>query len=105
MATAPTPLPVSDGAAGNSGRVTLVIDASKAEASETRLQPIAEALHAVGLAPEFVAYDDHCIDAARSRLVDADCALVWVDPISGDGRERTRLDALLREVAARGVLV
>ena len=105
MATAPTPLPVSHGTAGNSGRVALVIDASKAEASETRLRPMAEALGAVGLAPEFVAYDDHCFDAARSRLVAADGALVWVDPISGDGRERTRLDALLREVAARGVLV
>jgi glutathione synthase/RimK-type ligase-like ATP-grasp enzyme len=105
VATAPTPVPLSDRADSESGRVTLVIDAAKASASEKRLWPVAEALAEVGLASAFVAYDDHSFDAARSQLLNADCALVWVDPISGDGRERTRLDALLREIAARGVVV
>ena len=105
VATAPTPVPLSDRTDRESGRVALVIDASKASASETRLRPVAEALADVGLESAFVAYDDHSFDAARSQLLDADCALVWVDPISGAGRERTRLDALLREIAARGVVV
>src|SRR5215831_9773773 len=89
----------------SSGRIALVVDAAKGAASTARLAPVAEALAAVGLVPEFVAYDDHSYEPARSRLVDADGALVWVDPIAGDGRERTGLDALLKEIAARGVIV
>jgi len=40
----------------------------------------------------------------REQLLGCDGVLVWVNPIS-EGQNRTMLDALLREVAARGVWV
>jgi hypothetical protein len=44
------------------------------------------------------------IDAVRAKLAAVDGVLFWVNPIH-NGRNRTHLDALLREVAARGVWV
>src|SRR5262249_37709896 len=44
------------------------------------------------------------IDAVRAQLTTVDGVLVWVNPIH-EGRNRALLDALLREVAARGVWV
>ncbi len=49
-------------------------------------------------------YDDDVVDEVRARLLAVDCVLVWVNPIQ-DGRNRRTLDAMLREVAARGVWV
>src|SRR5262249_33743676 len=43
-------------------------------------------------------------DAVRAQLITLDGVLVWVNPIH-EGRNRGNLDALLREVAARGVWV
>ena len=40
----------------------------------------------------------------RTQLRNVDGVLVWVDPLS-DGRTRFQLDAMLREVASRGVWV
>src|SRR5262249_58164255 len=42
--------------------------------------------------------------AVRTQLAALDGVLVWVNPIH-EGRNRASLDALLREVAARGVWV
>ena len=42
--------------------------------------------------------------AVRAQLAAVDGVLVWVNPIH-EGRKRAKLDALLREVAARGVWV
>jgi hypothetical protein len=44
------------------------------------------------------------IDEVRAQLMKVDGVLVWVNPLD-DGRTREQLDALLREVAARGVWV
>jgi hypothetical protein len=51
-----------------------------------------------------VVYFDDALEAVRNRLLGLDGVLVWVNPVQ-DGADRSRLDALLREVAARGVWV
>jgi hypothetical protein len=50
-----------------------------------------------------VYHDDFC-DEVRRQLVQFHGVLVWVNPIEG-GRDRSVLDAMLREVAASGVFV
>jgi len=47
---------------------------------------------------------DDVLDAVRAKLASLDGVLVWVNPIH-EGRNRDNLDALLREVASRGVWV
>jgi uncharacterized protein DUF6815 len=69
------------------------------------MAPIVTALAEVGVEASFVAYSDDSCGATRSELFGFDGALVWVDPIAGDGRDRSRLDAMLRDVASRGVWV
>ena len=49
-------------------------------------------------------YEDDVLDAVRDQLAPVDGVLVWANPIH-EGRNRARLDALLREVAARGIWV
>jgi hypothetical protein len=66
--------------------------------------PTLAALRARGLRPEPVVFAEHLVDEVRARLRELDGVLVWVDPIM-DGVDRTRLDALLREVASTGVWV
>jgi hypothetical protein len=88
------------------GRVALVWrgDAGVATPtpSTTRFHLIFSALEALGLAAEPVLYSEEVEEAVRARLLSVDGVLVWVDPLSG-GKDRSRLDPLLREVAARGV--
>ena len=75
-----------------------------AENERARLQSIFVALSERGVEAVPVLYSDDAIDAARSELVRLDGVLVWVDPIAF-GEDRSRLDPLLREAAARGVYV
>ena len=49
-------------------------------------------------------YEDDVLDVVRSQLATLDGVLVWVNPIH-EGRNRAKLDSLLRAVAARGVWV
>jgi hypothetical protein len=70
----------------------------------SRFNAVFAALADVGVAAEPVVYEDDVIDAVRARLAALDGVLVWVNPIH-EGRNRAHLDALLREVAARGVWV
>ena len=49
-------------------------------------------------------FSDDAIEEVREELLQLDGVLVWVNPIQ-DGRDRTQLDALLREAAAEGVWV
>jgi hypothetical protein len=72
--------------------------------ADNRLTAIAAALAAAGLEPFPAPYSEEAEDQSRALLVAADCALVWVNPVA-DGRTRAALDALLREVAASGVVV
>jgi hypothetical protein len=70
----------------------------------TRFKAVFAALVDVGVDAEPVIYEDDVIDAVRAQLATLDGVLVWVNPIH-EGRNRANLDALLREVAARGVWV
>ena len=69
-----------------------------------RFKAVFAALADVGVDAEPVVYEDDVLDAVRARLATLDGVLVWVNPIH-DGRDRAKLDALLREIAARGVWV
>ncbi|MFI4975081.1 MAG: Cj0069 family protein [Caulobacterales bacterium] len=69
-----------------------------------RLEPIAEALAAAGLDVVQVAWSETFADQARATFLGCAAVLVWVDPLT-NGQTRTQLDAILREVAARGVWV
>ncbi|SDH12406.1 Cj0069 family protein [Pelagibacterium luteolum] len=69
-----------------------------------RFKAIFAALAGAGVEAVPLVYEDDVIDAVRAELETLDGVLVWVNPIH-DGRNRARLDALLREVAARGVWV
>jgi hypothetical protein len=68
------------------------------------LHAVYEALAALGVAAEPAVYSDEMADGVREHLLQMDGVLVWVDPIS-DGRDRLRLDAMLREVASNGVWI
>ena len=72
--------------------------------SATRHHLIFAALERAGLAAEPVLYSEEAEEAVRARLLAVDGVLVWIDPISA-GRDRSRLDPLLRDIAARGVWV
>jgi hypothetical protein len=69
-----------------------------------RFKAVFAALADVGVDAEPVVYEDDVIDAVRAQLSTLDGVLVWVNPIH-EGRTRASLDALLREIAARGVWV
>lgn len=58
-------------------------------------------LQALGITAEPAVYAEDMADEVRDQLLRADGVLVWVNPLD-DGRTREKLDALLREVAAKG---
>src|SRR5215470_1713611 len=70
----------------------------------SRFKAVFAALADVGVEAEPVVYEDDVLDAVRTQLTTLDGVLVWVNPIH-EGRNRANLDALLREIAARGVWV
>jgi hypothetical protein len=79
--------------------------ARRDDAPETgRFSAIFAALAHVGVDAEPVVYEDDVLDAVRAKLATLNGVLVWVNPLH-EGRNRANLDALLREVAARGVWV
>ena len=90
------------------GRVALVwrgdATAEPPAPSSTRFHLIFASLNEVGLAAEPVLFSEEAEEAVRARLLAADGVLVWVDPLSS-GKDRSRLDSLLRDVAARGIWV
>jgi hypothetical protein len=91
------------------GRVAILWRGDEAErrsaAAETsRFKAVFEALGEAGIEARPVVYEDDVIDSVRAELQTLDGVLVWVNPIH-EGRNRARLDALLREVAANGVWV
>lgn len=74
------------------------------EREATRFAGVFDAFAALGAVATPMPYHDDDRDAVRRQLLAADGVLVWVNPIQ-DGRDRSILDALLREVSAAGVLV
>lgn len=71
---------------------------------DTRLAGIAAALRDVGIQVEGAPYADEAVDAVRRQLLGVDGVLVWVNPIE-KGCDRTVLNGVLEEVAAKGVFV
>jgi hypothetical protein len=91
------------------GRIAILWRGDDAERRTTtpeisRFKAVFAALSDVGVEAEPVVYEDDVLVAVREQLATLDGVLVWVNPIH-KGRTRANLDALLREVAARGVWV
>jgi hypothetical protein len=66
-----------------------------------RFYRVFEELVALGIDAEPAVYDDDIAGEVREQLLAVDGVLVWVDPIH-QGKTRTVLDAMLRDVASRG---
>jgi hypothetical protein len=68
------------------------------------LDGVLRALSELGGVPEAVVWADEMAEVTRERLLACSGVLVWVNPIT-NGRDRTVLDGVLREVAKAGVWV
>ncbi len=76
----------------------------RANPRESRFAALFDAFAAAGVAAEPAVYHDDFVDEVRAQLLRLRGVLVWHNPIEG-GRTRAVLDAMLRDVAARGVFV
>lgn len=70
----------------------------------TRFASVFQAFAEHGASAECAVYHDDFCDEVHTQLLAVDAVLIWVNPIV-DGRDRSRLDAMLREVASAGVYV
>ncbi|MBK8935400.1 MAG: Cj0069 family protein [Chloroflexi bacterium] len=75
-----------------------------ATVTNNRFADLFQAFHDTGARPEPAVYSDDFYVDVREQLLQVDTVLVWVNPIH-EGRDRTVLDTMLREVAAAGVFV
>jgi hypothetical protein len=71
---------------------------------DSRFLPLFRALADLGAHAERAVFDEAYADEVRDQLLTVDAVLVWVNP-QQDGRDRSVVDAILREVAAAGVFV
>ena len=69
-----------------------------------RYKQIFDELAAIGIRAEPAVYADNMASEVREQLLHVDGVLVWVNPIF-DGGNRAVLDAMLRDVAAKGIWV
>ncbi|MCP3954562.1 MAG: Cj0069 family protein [Desulfobacterales bacterium] len=69
-----------------------------------RLALIFEAFADLGVSAEPAVYHDDFCEEVRQQLLQVDAVLVWHNPIQ-DGRDRSILDPMLRDVAEAGVFV
>jgi hypothetical protein len=76
----------------------------QATPANNRWRDIFAALAALNIDAEPAVYCEEAADEVREQLLKVDGVLVWVDPLSG-GRNRRKLDVLLRDVAIQGVWV
>ena len=65
-----------------------------------RFKPLIAALGEAGVEISTHVYFDSEIEAARARLTQADGVMVWINPLQ-DGQDRTKVDALLRDVVGQ----
>lgn len=75
-----------------------------ATSENNRLRHIFEALAAEGIDAAPAVFDEEFLEEVRAQLFGVDGVLVWVDPLS-EGKVRTALDSLLRELAEKGIWV
>jgi len=66
-----------------------------------RFYRVFEELAALGIHAEPAVYDDDIAGEVREQLLAVDGVLAWVDPIH-EGKTRSVLDAMLRDVGSRG---
>ncbi len=85
-------------------RIALVWRGDPTVPAPARFNRIVEALQQQGAVVEGVVYDESVNEAVRERLFACDGVQVWVNPLQ-EGKDRSLLDPLLRDVAARGVYV
>ena len=76
----------------------------RSDPAESRFASLFEAFAAAGVAAVPAIYNDDFADEVQCQLEQVQGVLVWHNPIEG-GRNRDRLDAMLRDAAARGVFV
>lgn len=93
----------------HSARVALLYPGDRAARDQadpavSRFAALFEALAAAGVRAEPAVYHDDFADEVAAQLAGVQLVLVWCNPIEA-GRRRDRLDALLRDVARRGVHV
>ena len=69
-----------------------------------RLAPIFSALAGLKIRAEPAVYHDDFCEEVHTQILQTDAVLVWMNPIQ-DGRDRSKLDAMLRQVAATGIFV
>src|SRR5688572_19059849 len=91
------------------GRVAIVFPADAKERLSTdldqsRFAGIANALRATGMEIVGAPFADELVEEVRAQLLGVDGVLVWINPIQA-GRDRTVLNAMLADVASRGVFV
>jgi hypothetical protein len=91
------------------GRIAIVYpgdyaDRANATTANNRFADLFGAFAAEGLHAEPAVYHDDFCAEVRDQLMHVDAVLVWVNPIQ-DGRNRSILDSMLREVAAAGIFV
>jgi hypothetical protein len=65
-----------------------------------KLREMFRSFAALGVPAQPVVYSDDTAEAVRDQLLNLDGVLVWVNPIE-QGLDRTRLDAVLREIYER----
>jgi hypothetical protein len=66
-----------------------------------RLAALTSALAALGIETRPIVYFDDDAEAARRFLLDCGGVMVWINPLA-DGRDRSQVDALLRDVGSTG---
>ena len=76
----------------------------RSDPAEGRFAALFDAFAAAGVVAEPAIYHDDFADEVLRQLQPMDGVLVWHNPIEG-GRDRQRLDGILRAAAARGVFV
>ena len=78
---------------------------ARGRAETGRFAPLFAALAAAGFAPEPCIYDEALEAEVRAQLAGCAAALVWVNPLQSGLTRRDGLNAILRDVAAAGVVV
>jgi hypothetical protein len=71
---------------------------------QSRFADIAGAFRAAGADVAGAPFADYLVDEVHAQLLSVDGVLVWFNPIEG-GRDRTILNAMLRDVASKGIQV
>ncbi|MDB5872105.1 MAG: hypothetical protein JWQ07_1547 [Ramlibacter sp.] len=76
----------------------------RSQPAESRFAALFDAFAGAGIRAAPAVYHDDFADEVESQLRGVQLVMVWCNPIEG-GRRRDRLDAMLRRVAASGVIV